>query len=80
MSVTDQVPAADVLQRCTRPRHCRHCRYCKRCIRCVRPQSVSHSAKANRDTRKDTKYCSGKCRTAACRKRQNPVLEKEETQ
>jgi hypothetical protein len=58
--VTDQSTDADVLQpSCLNHWH-PHCRHCKRCIR---------GRSGSRSKRYDTKYCSGKCRVAACRER-----------
>jgi len=50
---------------------CKRCKYCRGCLK-------EHAPRRQGFKRRDTKYCSGKCRTAACRKRKNPVLSNEE--
>lgn len=74
--VTDRSTGTDVLQPCrndwhNRGRGCQKCRYCGGCIFGRPPRRAGF-------TRRDTKYCSGKCRTAACRKREKAGI-KEET-
>jgi len=63
--VTDHNPVADVLRPCLNYWH-PHCQHCRHCEGCIRGRSLNCRSK-----RRDTKYCSVRCRVAACRKRRS---------
>jgi hypothetical protein len=72
MGVTDQKPDADVLQDVWDLPWRRRWR----CEVCGAPMRRDYAYKRVRSRRKDAKYCSGKCRTAACRKRGKDGIKK----